>query len=190
MGIIAALPIAFIPYRNAAEYYIPMIGWSLYAGSLIAVVTARALKNVRFARALSLGHAAVFLLTLCLLLRAYRVQRLRMGGPSLLGQQSIRRMVAELDRHAVKLPIHARGITIQDPFSLEYETLLLLRLYAHDPTLQLDYANADDCRHDFVLRWVGQGLVDFRSPRVEQEWCRSSDFLKSPTYGSLVSRYE
>lgn len=167
LGIIAALPIAFIPYRNAAEYYIPMIGWSLYAASVIEMVTRLVLKRVKFV------HAAVFLLILCLLFRAYRVQRLRMGGPSLLGQSSIRMTVAELDRHAVRVPTHARGITIQDPFSPEYETLLLLRLYAHDVTLQLDYARADDCRHDFVLRWSGRKLVEFRPPQAEQVWCRS-----------------
>jgi hypothetical protein len=190
LGIIASLPIAFIPYRNAAEYYIPMIGWSLYAASLIAVVTTEILRNVRLARTPSLGHAAMFLLTLCLLLRAYRVQALRMGGPSLLGQQAIQAMVAEFDRHAVKLPTHARGITIQDPFSPDYETLLLLRLYAHDPTLQLDYARADDCRHDFALQWIDRSLVDFRPPQAEQEWCRSSAVLRSSTYGSLVTRHE
>jgi hypothetical protein len=188
LGIVAAFPIGFIPYRSAAEYYIPMIGWSLYAASLIAAVTKLALRKLRFDRAVSLWHATAFLLTLCLLLRAYRVQRLRMGGPSLLGQQSIRTMVAELDQRAVKLPIHARGITIQDPFSPEYETLLLLRLYVHDPTLQLDYASTDDCRHDFALRWRGQALVDFRPPRAERTWCSSGAYLRTTTYGSLVSR--
>jgi hypothetical protein len=167
LGILAALPIAFIPYRNASEFYIPMIGWSLYLASLIALVTAPISKKVNFA------HATVFLLTLCLLLRAYRVQRLRMGGPLLLGQQSIRTMAEELDRQAVHLPLHARGITIQDPLSPEYETLLLLRLYTHDPTLQLDYAAVDDCRHDFVLRWSGQTLAEIRLPQAEREWCRS-----------------
>ena len=77
-------------------------------------------------------------------------------------------MVAEFDRHAIKLPAHARRITILDPFSPYYETLLLLRLYAHDPTLQLDHARADDCR-DFALQWSGRVLTDFRPPQGGRE---------------------
>jgi hypothetical protein len=138
-----------------------MIGWTLYAAVLIAGIGNAVL---RFAPA-QLRRAAIVLVVLCLLLRAYRVQRFRMGGATILGQQTIRAVKADLDRQGVNLPHGATVISIGDPFAGTYDLLFLLRLYARDPTLEVEHAEADDSSYGLVLKWSGAHLTGFTNRR-------------------------
>ena len=102
----------------------------------------------------SLRHSVTFILTLVLLCRAHRIQRLRMGGPAILGQQIIRTVLKDLNAKGVTIPGQERVLVIEDPFSGQgYDMLMLLRLYARDPALEVDHASADDGRHRVVLQF-------------------------------------
>jgi len=149
------LPIAFIPVRAAYVLYIPLVGWSFYAAALLV-----SLREAVVSSGKSIGHAqmrkvAFFLLVLVLLLRAYRIQRLRMYGELTLAQPVIRSVLGELDRLHASLPRGARLLVVNDPLPHPYELLLLLRLYFHDPTLELDHGLSS---HQYVMIWCGTKL--------------------------------
>jgi hypothetical protein len=93
---------------------------------------------------------ALFLISLVLLLRAYRVQRLRMYSELTLGQPVIRSLLAGLDPPHPKFPHGTRVLVINDSLPHPYEFLFLLRLYCGDRTLEVDHGNSTDGRHQYV----------------------------------------
>src|SRR5258708_2343507 len=75
----------------AFAFYIPLTGWTLYIAILVLQ-----LRTKVFGRSESAVYGYVTLLViLCLLLRAHRIQRHRMGGPEVLGQTLIRHVVKD-----------------------------------------------------------------------------------------------
>lgn len=155
MLLFSFLPIAFIPLRTAYVLYIPLAGWSLYAAVLLASLRDAVVFAAKSTRAVEIRKAALFLVVLLLLLRAYRVQRLRMYGELTLGQPVIRSVLGELDRLHTSLPRGARLLVIRDPLPHPYELLMLLRLYFHDNTLELDHGPSS---HQYVMVWCGTKL--------------------------------
>jgi hypothetical protein len=149
------LPIAFIPLRAAYVLYIPLAGWSLYAAVLLVSLRDAVVFAAKSTLAVEIRKVAFFLLVLVLLLRAYRIQRLRMYGDLTLGQPVIRSVLGELDRLHPSLPPGARLLVIRDPLPHPYELLLLLRLYFHDSTLELDQGPSS---HQYVMVWCGTKL--------------------------------
>ena len=101
---------------------------------------------------------ALFLLVLALLLRAYRVQRLRMYCELTLAQPAIRSVLGQLDRLHPRLPRGTRLLAINDPLPHRYELLLLLRLYFRDGALEVDHETSNDGRHQYVIVWCGTTL--------------------------------
>ncbi|HXA63859.1 MAG TPA: hypothetical protein VNV82_01840 [Bryobacteraceae bacterium] len=116
-------------------------------------------------------HVALFVLVLVSLLRAYRVQRLRMYGELTLAQPVIRSVLGELDRLHPSLPRGTRLLAIHDPLPHRYELLLLLRLYFRDSTLEVDQGNANDGRHACVMIWCGTTLYLFSTAKPEVAPC-------------------
>lgn len=161
-AIVSALPVAFIPPRAAFAFYIPLTGWTIYIASLVVQ-----LRIKLFGRSQSEVYRFVTLFAvLCLLLRAHRIQRDRMGGPEILGQAMIRHVAADLEQHHPVFPRGARVLAVNDPFTAaRFDLVLLLRLYAHDPHLNVDHAAADDCTYDVVLQWNGTKLEPIRNKR-------------------------
>jgi hypothetical protein len=149
------VPIAFIPVRAAYVLYIPLVGWSFYAAALLVSLRNAVVSSGKSIGAAQMRKAALFLLVLVLLLRTYRIQRLRMYGELTLGQPVIRLVLGELDRLHTSLPRGARLLVIKDPLPYPYELLLLLRLYFHDSTLELDQGNSG---YQYVMVWCGTTL--------------------------------
>jgi hypothetical protein len=162
--VVSFLPIAFIPVRAAYVLYIPLAGWSSYAAALLVLLGDAVVSSNKSIRAARPRQAALFLLVLVLLLRADRVQRLRMYGELTLGQPVIRSVLGELDRLHPSLPRGTRLLAIHDPLPHPYELLLLLRLYFRDSTLEVDQGNANDGLHPYVMVWCGTTLYLF-NPR-------------------------
>ncbi len=158
MILVSVLPVAFIPMRAAYVLYIPLAGWSLYAAALLVALRDVVLRSRKLAGTALWRQFALFLLVLVLLLRAYRVQRLRMYGELTLGQPVIRSLLAGLDRLNPKFPHGTRILVVNDPLPHPYEFLLLLRLYCGDRTLEVDHGNANDGRHQYVMVWCGSAL--------------------------------
>jgi hypothetical protein len=142
--LISFLPIAFIPVRAAYVLYIPLAGWSLYAAALLVSLRDALVSSRRSIGTVQVRQIALFLLVLVMLLRAYRVQRLRMYGELTLGQPVIQSVLGQLDRLHPSLPRGARLLAINDPLPHPYELLLLLRLYFRDSTLEMDHGNSND----------------------------------------------
>jgi hypothetical protein len=158
IAVVSFLPIAFIPLRAAYALYIPLAGWTWYVAALLVSVRDILVSSRKSIGAVQMRQVALFLLALVLLLRAYRVQRLRMYGELTLGQPVIRSVLAELDRLHPTLPLGTRLLAINDPLPHPYELLLLLRLYFHDGTLQVDHRDSNDLQHSYVLVWCGTTL--------------------------------
>jgi hypothetical protein len=155
-AVLGSIPIALIPPRPAFAFYLPFAGWCLYAAIGLASLGRLSLHR----QSPMLRQTAIFLLTLALLWRAHRIQRLRMGGPAILGQQIIRAVLEDLNSKRVLIPSGARVLVIQDPFGAQgYDMLMLLRLYAHDPALEVDRGAADDTRHSVILQFSGPRLT-------------------------------
>jgi hypothetical protein len=152
------LPVAFIPARDAYVLYIPLAGWSLYGAALLVALRDILLPSRKLAGTTQWRQVALFLVVLVLLLRAYRVQRLRMYGELTLAQPAIRSLLAGLDQLHPKFPRGARVLVINDPLPHPYEFLLLLRLYCRDNTLEVDRGNANDGHHQYVMVWRGSAL--------------------------------
>lgn len=190
MILVTFLPVAFIPMRDAYVLYIPLAGWSLYAAALFVAIRDALLYFRRPAGTTLWRQIALFLIVLVLLLRAYRVQRLRTYGDLTLGQPAIRSLLAGLDQLNPKFPRGARVLVVNDPLPHPYEFLLLLRLYCRDGTLEVDRGNVNDGRHQYVLVWCGSSLrliqpADAAGPLCpgSQTWLRSLEnqtaFLKA-----------
>ena len=152
------LPIAWIPARAAYVLYIPLVGWSLYTGALLASIRELLFSSRMPLAVVRFAQCALFLLVLLGLLRAYRVQRLRMYGETTLAQPAIRSVLAQLDKLHPALPHGARVLALNDPLPQKYDLLCLLRLYFHDATLQVDQVSSDD-GHEYVMAWCRTGLV-------------------------------
>ena len=156
-AMVSALPVAFIPARNAFAFYIPLAAWTLYLAALIVELRDRLLRRPRT----TIAATATFLIALLLLLRAHRIQRHRMGGTDLLGQPLIRRVTTNLSARHPVFPKGARVVAVNDPFTPDpYELVLLLRLYANDPTITVDHASQPNAaqRHP-DLEWSGSLLM-------------------------------
>jgi len=169
--LISFLPIAFIPVRAAYVLYIPLVGWSLYAAALLVSLRDAIISSPKSIGAVQMRHVALFVLVLVSLLRAYRVQRLRMYGELTLAQPVIRSVLGELDRLHPSLPRATRLLAIHDPLPHRYELLLLLRLYFRDSTLEVDQGNANDGRHAYVMIWCGTTLYLFSTAKPEVAPC-------------------
>jgi hypothetical protein len=155
-AVLGSIPIALIPPRPAFAFYLPFAGWCLYAAIGLACLGRAALHR----QPAILRQAAIFLLTLALLWRVHRIQRLRMGGPAILGQQIIRTVLDDLNSKHVLIPTGARVLVIQDPFGAQgYDMLMFLRLYTGDPTLDVDRGSTDDGQHAAVLQFNGRSLI-------------------------------
>ncbi len=137
--------------------YIPLAGWSLYAAALLVSLRDILLRAGKPGAA-QWRQAALFLIVLVLLLRAYRVQRLRMYGELTLAQPVIRTLLAGLDHLQPKFPHGARVLVVNDPLPHPYEFLLLLRLYCRDNTLEVDRGDVNDGHHQYVMVWCGNAL--------------------------------
>ena len=156
--LVSFLPIAFIPMRDAYVLYIPLTGWSFYAAGLLVSLRDAVISSRKSIGAAQVRQIALFLLVLVLLLRAYRVQRLRMYGELTLGQPAIRSVLGQLDRLHPRLPRGTRLLAINDPLPHRYELLLLLRLYFRDGALEVDHETSNDGRHQYVIVWCGTTL--------------------------------
>src|SRR5689334_14931604 len=146
MVLVTFLPVAFISMRDAYVLYVPLAGWSLYAAALFVAIRDALFSFRQPAGTTPWRQMALFLIVLALLLRAYRVQRLRTYGELTLGQPGIRSLLAGLDRLDPKFPHGARVLVVNDPLPHPYEFLLLLRLYCRDNTLEVDHGSANDGR--------------------------------------------
>jgi len=156
--LVSFLPIAWIPARAAYVLYIPLVGWSLYAAALLASIRELLFSSRTPLAVVRFAQCALFLLVLMGLLRAYRVQRLRMYGETTLAQPAIRSVLTQLDKLHPALPHGARVLALNDPLPQKYDLLCLLRLYFHDATLQVDQVSSDD-GHEYVMAWCRTGLV-------------------------------
>jgi hypothetical protein len=115
MILVTCLPVAFIPLRDAYVLYIPLAGWSLYADALFVAIRDALFSFRHPAGATPWRRIALFLIVLVLLLRADRVQRVRMYGELTLGQPVIRSLLAGLDQIKPKLPHATRVLVVNDP---------------------------------------------------------------------------
>lgn len=163
--IVTILPVVFIPPRAGFVFYLPFAGWCLYVAVLLDWLRALVARSLPGTAALAL-KGVLFALVLALLLKAHHIQRLRMGGPSILRQPLVRSLVSELNRRQVRFPRGARVLVVNDPFpDGEYGLLLLLRLYVSDPTLNIQHGGAsEEIRCGYSLEWSGTTLQTFRQP--------------------------
>ena len=160
LAVVGALPIAFIPPRPLAAFYIPLLGLTTYAAIVLAGIAESVIRQEISFRGIRFRELLIFLVVLVLLLRAHRVQRHNMAATAICGQPLVRATLTELQQQHVRFPRGARVLAIHDPFRAGgYDLLLMLWLYSHDPALKVDHADVDDNRHDVVMRWTGMRLL-------------------------------
>ena len=129
---LTALPVAFIPPRGPAQYYINYFGWVLYAAIVLVEITRR-LLGARWVRDP--------LLILCVAAVMYRVNRpytWRDVSAVAVEGEELRVIVDQLHQLRPTLRKGARLLFLNDPIDDEWRMQTLVSMSYRDPDLEVD----------------------------------------------------
>jgi hypothetical protein len=133
--LIAPLPVSFIDTRGLNVWYIPFVGWVIYAATLLWL-----LLNKLMPASAKRGHAAValFLILAALLAVAHTRQREYTFTSQGRENQRVSRFQSQFVALCPKLPAGSNTLLVDDPFGVdEWTPVTLLRLYFRDPNLDI-----------------------------------------------------
>lgn len=136
----ALLPLSVIPGRSGFAWYIPYLGWALYAGGFLSRVIDLICQATR-SRWLRHEYlaSACFLLLLAGLYGGQRRAAVHMGDDLIAQEQILRSMHDAMDRAKPNLASGSRILLADDPFGpVNWTFLFLERLARHDATLWVD----------------------------------------------------
>jgi hypothetical protein len=155
----SVLPVSFIAPRGTIfVLYIPFLGWSLFAATLILALRDRLSGFIaESGGARRMGPALTFaFLAVCL----FAVHSNHTYPPP--ASSVLRSTVVEMHALVPRLPANSRLLFLDDPFPSDlYDLLMCLRLSYGDNTLQVDRAKimpsppsaGEVKRYDVVLAW-------------------------------------
>lgn len=168
---LSPLPVAFIPPREAAQYYVCWFGWSLY-GAVVLVglsrfLTPRRWRDRHWIRAIQSAALLAGLALVCY------PQYKREGwdsvkGVSLEGPKN-RDCVEQLHRLEPRLAPRSRILFLNDPVRADwYNLLFMVRLSYGDRSLVVDRVKqpptAPDNTYDYVFDYREGRFVELRRP--------------------------
>ena len=138
-GVIAMLPIAFVPPRAGPQFYWPLFGWALYAGFAMAAAAMWIFR--RFAPdanewAARVGAAAFFLALLIPLYSHYKA--IGMSEATTVTLEAPVTMATAAQMHALfpTLPHDSKILFLDDPIQADWENMIfIVQLSYHDPSL-------------------------------------------------------
>jgi hypothetical protein len=177
--LITPLPVSFIETRGLNVWYIPFVGWVIYAAALIWLLLNKLIPLS--ARPRARAAVALFVILAALLAAAHTRERAYTFATEGRGDQLIRRFQAQFLAVCPKLPPRSHVLFLDDPFGADQWTpVTLLRLYFHDPELQIqrlkmpvDRTIIDVLSYDFVLDYRGDRFVQLNSRPLIREEVRS-----------------
>jgi hypothetical protein len=179
---ITALPIAFVPPRGGAQYYIPFFGCALYTGCAISGIAARLEAGVRDAiQALrpniqtprywaERAAAACLLLAIALPLYAYH-KRVGMRDVTSMSQESPVWMSLAAQMRALRpaMPPDARLLFLNDPMLPNvYDMDFLVRLNYRDRSLTVDRAKTMPQRPSLRQMQGYDAVFDYQSGKLTE----------------------
>jgi len=173
---ISPLPVAFILPRSAAQYYVCVFGWVLYAAVLLArlaSVLARDAGPAHWWMARARG-AVLFVVLMAILYSAYKPLGYGSFAGTLPGVEENRRTVAQLHAAAPAIPHGSRLLFLDDPVAPSfYDLLFMVRLSYHDPSLEVFRAKtmtktpapAEFSSYDYVFDYRDHRFFALLQPR-------------------------
>ena len=165
-SLVALFPVTVIYTRGGFVWYIPLLGYGLYVGTLIS--TAVRATVTAFRRSVS-NSVIPGVACGALLIASYFIQEAHTAQLADLGlqnqQRALRLLLTSAQKVAPTLPRASRVLLENDPFpSVGWETLFVLRLGYRDPNLWVDRVATEDATADpdlyaMKLYWNGSGYT-------------------------------
>lgn len=169
---LALIPVCVIPQRAGTMWYVPLIGWALYGGSLFSQIVDFAIARVSFRIRPAAGNirsenwprAAAFGALAIVLLATHIGNAANLEAPFLPQQIALRNLVTAARSASPSLPRYSRILLEKDQFpDLAWAPLFILRLSYGDSTLWVDrvshlgaaYHPGDVSLYAVRLRWDG-----------------------------------
>jgi hypothetical protein len=137
---LSPLPIAFILPRGAAQYYVCVFGWALFAAALLVKLASYLTRGLPVAEwwIVRTRGAALFVVSMAILYSAYKPLGYHDIFSASLDAPANRNIVAQLHAAAPAIRPGSRLLFLNDPISPEwYDMLFIVRLSYADPTLQV-----------------------------------------------------
>jgi hypothetical protein len=165
---VSVAPIAFVEPRGAAQYYVPLFGWALYAATLVAGLSRLLLHPLREFRA-----PAVMAAVLLLLYPFYKANGYGNVTSVTVDGAMLQSLAAQLVALHPTLPEGARLLLLHESDDSAWDTYLAaVRLNYHDNFLNIDRARKMDHKpgekelatYDYVLDYRDRRLTDVERP--------------------------
>jgi hypothetical protein len=139
---LSAIPVAFITPRAAAQYYIPLFGWALFAATVLVRGSEYLWRHLPRPSSPVLSPAfrapALFILAALLLLHYYRRPARDILYRVSLDQDLQKSVVEQLHALQPALRHGSRILFLDDPIDDRYQLLYLIQLSYRDRALQVD----------------------------------------------------
>jgi hypothetical protein len=168
------MPVCVVLPRGGFVWYMPLLGWALYGGAAISVLTDWLAKIAPRYSSLRIRAAAFAALTvLSYAIHAGRARTLE--APSLPEQNEFRSLLGAVKAAAPHLPHGARILIESDPHpGVWWMPLFLIRLGYQDPAIWVDrakqlgdnYDARDVSLYDVLIRWDGAQYRVTRQPQA------------------------
>ena len=170
------VPICLISRWAGYELYIPLMGWALYAGSLLQLLCGGLVRGLplRFRTPVKF---AVFMVAAVAIVHTHAALLVEYSTLIRNNQNDMRQLIGRLRGVHPQLPRGSRLLLVDDSVQTGYEVLFLARLAYADPALDVDRIKmlrappdgAELIRYDFVLAggWDlhdVRGVSDARAP--------------------------
>ena len=169
------LPVAFIMPRGAAQYYVCVFGWMLYAAVLLSKLAALLLRDDRLPEWLMsrVRGAALFLVAAAILYSVYKPQSYTAVILGSREPDDNRNTVTTL--HAAAPVIHPNSslLFLNDPIPADWFNLIfIVQLSYHDPTLHVSRVKemkqpptADEiAKYDYVFDYHDRRFFALKQP--------------------------
>ncbi len=176
LGILAVLPMSFVPPRSGYVLYLPFLGWATYAGVLLRDARQALSKGIP-ASGLMPVQAGWFLAVLVSLAWVHVQCRARVMSPGPGGTAEMRSMVRQLSTLYPSFPPRSRILFRNEPFE-DYTSLSLLRLYYRDDSLDvvslkrndLPPGAADEAKFDYIFDYRNEwfSVVKAKTPPASE----------------------
>lgn len=193
---LSVIPVAFIPPRGTAQYYIPLFGWVLFAALVIVEGTAYIFRTRRLVRA-----AIVFLAVGLVWARINAGTSWAVNAGSVAQEgERFRYIISGIRNLVPELQQGARVLFTSDPLDDRWQLTSLMRLDYRDADLKVDQikfmpeppSEAQIKGYDRVISYRDCRFYDSQEPPPDapqpgvlfDEWCRPSVFHRD---GRLVT---
>jgi len=171
---LSPLPIAFIYPRGPAQYYVPWLGWTLYAATLLVGSIAWLTRRIRpdgFWTGRIRGSVVLLVLIALLYPHWKRLGWSSVASETVAGPTNAL-IVEQLHHMYPVFPHNARILFLNDPVPADYWNMLfIVRLAYRDDTLTIDCAKRigrpDDTKlaaYNHVFDYVGGRFFELKRP--------------------------